>query len=123
MQMLKDLLLCDWVGAIIAMGWSVCLILSLQWGGVTRKWNDGGVIAMLVLTGVLPFVFVAWEWFVGPKRQMLKLRFFKRRTILGASLALLFIFAVFMLVVYYVSAWIGVVGSFTRATDTNSCHR
>jgi predicted MFS family arabinose efflux permease len=102
-QMLHEFLLCDWVGAGISMGWAVCLILSLQYGGVTKKWSDGGVIAMLVLSGVLPFVFVAWEMWLGPKRQMLKLHLLKRRSISGASILMFFLFAAFMLLVYYVS--------------------
>lgn len=102
-EMLHRLLRCDWVGAAISMGWAVCLILSLQYAGVTKKWTDGSVIAMLVLTGVLPFVFLGWEWWLGPERQMLKLHLLRHRTILGAGICLSWLFAVFMLVVYYMS--------------------
>lgn len=102
-QMIWDFLRCDWVGAILCMGWSCCFILALQWGGVTRKWSDGGVIATLVLAAVLPFIFFAWEMFIGPKRAMLKLHLLKRRTIFGSSMTLFWIFAVMMIDIYYMS--------------------
>lgn len=62
------------------MAWGCCLILALQWGGIERPWSDGGVIACLVLIGVLPPVFVAWEWYIGDK-AMFKLELIKRRTV------------------------------------------
>lgn len=101
-QMIKDFILLDWVGCALSMAWACTFILWLQWGGVTKKWNDGSVIACLVLSFVLMPVFVAWEWFVG-ERAMFKLHLLKRRTIVGAGLVLFFLFAVFMLEVYYLS--------------------
>lgn len=101
--MIWQVLKCDWVGAAISMAWAVCLILALQWGGVTKKWNDGSVIACLVLTGVLPFVFFLWEWWIGPERQMFKIHLIFRRTVFGAGMTLFMIFAVFMIDVYYLS--------------------
>lgn len=62
------------------MGWGCCIILALQWGGVTKPWNDGSVIATLVLSAVLPIVFVLWEGWLG-ENAMFKLFLFKRRTI------------------------------------------
>jgi hypothetical protein len=79
--MLLSLLKCDWIGVILALGWSTAFILGLEWGGVTKPWDSGAVIACLVLAFVLPFVFVAWEWWLGPKRAMMLLHLFKRRTI------------------------------------------
>ena len=85
----KDMLMavvnCDWVGMLISMGWGVVAILFMQWGGVTRPWNDGGVIACAVLTGVIPFIFLLWEWYIGPK-AMFKFYLLKRRTILYVPL-------------------------------------
>jgi len=72
---------CDWVGVAIAMAWGCCLILFTEWGGVTRKWSDGGVIVTAVLTGVLIPVFLGWEYWLGDK-AMFKIGLLKRRTIL-----------------------------------------
>ncbi len=35
----------------------VCLLLALQWGGSTYAWNDGRIVALLVIFGVS---FAAW---------------------------------------------------------------
>lgn len=103
LDMVKQFLLMDWVGAAISMAWAVCFILGLQDGGVTKKWSNGSVIACLVLSVVLIPIFLAWEWFLGPERQMFKFHLLRNRTTSGASWVLFFIFAVFMIDVYYVS--------------------
>ena len=101
-SMFWDVVKCDWGGCALSMAWGVCCILFMQWGGVTKKWNDGSVIATAVLTGVLPFVFVLYEWWLGDK-AMFKLHLFKHRTIAGASIVLANLFGAFMVLVYYLS--------------------
>ena len=121
--MIRKVALCDWVGCIMAMGWGCCVILALQWGGIERPWNDGGVVTCLVLVGVLPVIFLAWEHWLGDK-AMFKLYLMKRRTIAyvslpfqsglrtqsirvltdsGASVLLFCLFGSFMGTVYYLS--------------------
>ena len=63
---------CDWLGVAFAMAWGCCLILALQWGGVTKKWNDGSVIATLVMIPVIPVLFFTYEWWLG-ENAMFKL--------------------------------------------------
>ena len=36
----------------------VCLLLALQWGGSTYAWDDGRIIALLILFGVLIIAFI-----------------------------------------------------------------
>jgi uncharacterized membrane protein len=79
--MLLQVAKCDWGGCAISMGWACCLILFMQWGGVTKKWSDGSVIACAVLSGVLPVVFVLYEWWMG-EQAMFKLHLFRMRSIL-----------------------------------------
>ena len=43
----------------------VCFTLALQWGGQSRPWNDGSVIATLVMWIVLTIAFVVVEWMQG----------------------------------------------------------
>ncbi|KAH8658108.1 MFS gliotoxin efflux transporter glia [Xylariales sp. PMI_506] len=40
----------------------ICLTLALEWGGLSRSWDDGVVIAMLVVWAVLTTGFVIVEW-------------------------------------------------------------
>lgn len=48
----------DWIGATLCFASVTCLVLALQWGGNTRPWNDGGVIACIVLAVVLALALV-----------------------------------------------------------------
>jgi MFS family permease len=57
----------------------VCLTLALQWGGQTKPWNHGSVIATLVLWIVLTIAFFVTEWRQGP-RAMAPFSILKQRT-------------------------------------------
>ncbi|KAK2809845.1 dynein heavy chain [Emmonsiellopsis sp. PD_5] len=56
----------------------VSLTLALQWGGQTKAWNHGSVIATLVLWIVLTIGFFVTEWLQGP-RAMAPFSILKRR--------------------------------------------
>lgn len=43
----------------------ICFTLALEWGGLTKPWSDGSVIATLVLFVVLTIGFVGVEWLQG----------------------------------------------------------
>ena len=77
MQVVK----CDWGATCISMAWAVCTILFMQWGGVTKKWSDGSVIACIVMSAVLPFIFLLYEYWMGEKAGF-RIALLKRRTIM-----------------------------------------
>ncbi|PCG97155.1 Major facilitator superfamily domain, general substrate transporter [Penicillium occitanis (nom. inval.)] len=56
----------------------VCFTLALQWGGQTKSWSDGSVIATLVMWVVLTIGFLVVEYFQG-ERAMIPLRLLKTR--------------------------------------------
>ena len=101
-HMLKQLQHCDWMGVAISLSWGVVFILATQWGGVTKSWKNGSVIACCVMSLVLGVMFVAWEAYLGDK-AMLPLKLFKYPTLRGASIVSLFGWGTFMLAVYYLS--------------------
>ncbi|KAJ3536838.1 hypothetical protein NM208_g6555 [Fusarium decemcellulare] len=55
-QQIKQL---DPFGNLVFLPGVICLILALQWGGEKYPWNEGRIIALLVLAGVLLIAFVA----------------------------------------------------------------
>lgn len=57
----------DWVGGTLVLGAVTCLVLGLQWGGNTKPWSDGAVIATLVLGPVLFLITIAWERYLDER--------------------------------------------------------
>lgn len=43
----------------------ICFTLALQWGGQTKPWNDGSVIATLAMFVALTIAFCITEWIQG----------------------------------------------------------
>lgn len=43
---LVQLLHLDWIGALLTLGFVTCLGVGLQWGGVSKEWQDAGVIVV-----------------------------------------------------------------------------
>ncbi|PVF94121.1 ABC transporter [Serendipita vermifera] len=100
MTTLQKWLSLDWIGSALSVAMITCLLLPLQWGGVTRPWNDKAVIALFCVFGVLLFVFLGWEFFKG-ERAMMPLSLFKRRTQSGASAANFMLWISFLAATYY----------------------
>jgi len=75
-NLLRQVLLLDYIGAILIAGAVTCVILALQWGGNTKPWNDKAVIICFVFSGVCAIAFVSWEIYSGDK-AMVPTRIFK----------------------------------------------
>ncbi|KAF4470993.1 mfs aflatoxin efflux [Fusarium albosuccineum] len=48
----------DFPGTALIIPGCVCLILALQWGGLSYPWNDGRIVALLVIGGFLLLGFI-----------------------------------------------------------------
>ncbi|KAF8304792.1 MFS general substrate transporter [Clavulina sp. PMI_390] len=101
-HMLKQLAECDWVGVAIVLAWGVCFILGLEWGGIVKSWKDPNVIACLVMIPVLGGIFFAWEAYMG-KNAMLPLHMLNDRDVTGAAFLNIFMWAVYVVAIYYLS--------------------
>lgn len=75
----------DFLGMSVMTASLVCFVLALQWGGQTKAWGSGPVIATLVLWLVLSLLFGAVEYFVG-EYAMIPPRLVKRRVTWANSL-------------------------------------
>lgn len=75
----------DLPGVAFVLSGLTCFILALEYGGITKPWNSGTVIGLLVTFGVLTVLFIILEYFQGD-RALLVGRLMKRRTI--AALAI-----------------------------------
>jgi hypothetical protein len=90
----------DWIGSALSLGMITSLLLPLQWGGVTRAWEDRLVIILFCVFAVLFIAFITWEYFKG-KRAMMPLFLFKRRTQVGAGGGMFFLMIAFLGATYY----------------------
>ena len=55
----------DPIGTILFVPSVVCLLLALQWGGTTYAWNNGRIIALLVIFCAALLAFVAVQIWLG----------------------------------------------------------
>lgn len=75
----KEILLqLDFSGFAILTTSLICYTLALEWGGLTKLWSDGSVVASLVMWLVLTIGFFVNEWFLG-SYAMIPLRLLKPR--------------------------------------------
>ncbi|SCV73983.1 BQ2448_6413 [Microbotryum intermedium] len=60
----------DWVGATLLFAAITCLVLALQWGGNTKPWSNGSVIASLVVAVVLAAASILWQRWLGDRAMV-----------------------------------------------------
>lgn len=53
----------DFLGTILLAGFSICLVMAINFGGVLYAWNSGSTVALFVVGGVGFLVFVAQQHF------------------------------------------------------------
>ncbi|GIJ86451.1 hypothetical protein Asppvi_005340 [Aspergillus pseudoviridinutans] len=82
----------------------VCLLLALQWGGATYAWNNGRIIALLVLAGVLLMAFVGIQIWLQEKATIPP-RVIKQRSIAAGVAFTLMVTAAMMTFTYYLPIW------------------
>jgi MFS transporter, DHA2 family, glioxin efflux transporter len=96
----EKILQMDLPGSFIVMAGVVCYLLAMQWGGTTKPWSNGSVIATLVVFGLLVIVFIGVEWYSGD-HALLQFRFLKHRTIAAQSAFVFITAGCFFIMVYY----------------------
>lgn len=77
---LKKIKQIDLIGTLLIMSAIICILLALQWGGVSKAWSSSDVIGTLVGFGVIAIVFVAYEVWRG-ERGMLMPHILRRREV------------------------------------------
>ena len=96
----EKLLQMDLPGTFTIMAAVICFLLAIQWGGVSKAWNDSTVIGLFVGFGLLVIVFIAIQYFSGD-RAVIQGRLFKDRNILVATINITFFGGAFFLLLYY----------------------
>lgn len=94
----------DFVGLAMLLPGVICLLLALQWGGLTYAWGNGRVIALLTLGGVLLVGFIAVQIF-RPNTATIPPRIFAQRSIMAGSWSTFCTGSSMMIMIYYLPIW------------------
>ncbi len=74
----------DIIGSLLIMAGLSCLLLALQWGGVSKPWRSAAVIGSLIAFGVITIVFIGFEYWQGPRALLVPHVLRKREVWSGA---------------------------------------
>lgn len=94
----------DPLGTICFLPCIVCLLLALQWGGVTYEWSNARIIVLLVLFGVLLIAFILIQWKNG-ENATVPSHIFLNRSILAGTWFSAFNGAAMQVMFYYLPIW------------------
>lgn len=82
----------------------ISLLLALQWGGAKYPWNNGRIIALFVVFGVLAIAFWLVQLWQG-ENATVPLRIVKNKNILAAAWYGIFLGAAIFVFTYYLPIW------------------
>ncbi|PYI03007.1 MFS general substrate transporter [Aspergillus sclerotiicarbonarius CBS 121057] len=94
----------DIPGTCVFLPGIICVLLALQWGGTTYAWNNGRIIALLVLFGVLISIFIVLQM-LEKEKATVPPRLIKNRNVWGAALFSFCVGGSFFVFIYYLPIW------------------
>lgn len=94
----------DILGTLCLMPFMICLILALQWGGITYPWSNWRVILCLALFAVLFLAWIYVQYSRGP-RATLPFEIVKQRSIASAIFFSFGLGGCQSLMIYYIPIW------------------
>ncbi|GAB7340606.1 hypothetical protein MBLNU457_7014t1 [Dothideomycetes sp. NU457] len=94
----------DIYGTVIFLPMIVCLLLALQWGGSKYPWNNGRIIALFVIFGLLLAVFLFIQFKEGDNATVPP-RVLKQRSVAGGAWFAACLGASFFVFVYFLPIW------------------
>jgi hypothetical protein len=80
----------NFLGTVLFVGAICCLLLALQWGGETDRWESAKIIGLFVGGGLLLFLFGYTQWKRG-ETAIIPLRVLRQRSILSGAMFLFFL--------------------------------
>ncbi|KAL3460667.1 MFS general substrate transporter [Aspergillus heterothallicus] len=94
----------DPLGSLFFMPGIICLLLALQWGGTEYDWDNGRIITLFVLFGILIIGFVVVQYFSG-ENATVPGRVFRNRNVWGAFVFCVGLGASFFTILYFIPIW------------------
>ena len=109
MQRLKAF---DPLGMLAFISSIVCLLLALQWGGMTYDWSNWRIILLLTLFPILLLAFVVLQ-IRSPSTATLPMRILTQRTIAAAFIYTFFSQASMLVITYYIPLFFQAIRNFS----------
>lgn len=94
----------DPVGIFLVTPGLICLLLALQWGGVTYAWNSSMVIALLVMGAVLLVAFALWQWWLG-EASLVPPRVIRQQSVAASQFVSVGISSALIICSFYLPIW------------------
>lgn len=94
----------DIPGLLVLLPTIICLLLALQWGGSKYPWNNGRIIALLVIFGLLSILFLVVQWKMGDNATVPG-RVLRQRTVAGSAWFAAMLGGSFFALLYYIPIW------------------
>lgn len=94
----------DPLGSLLFLPSIICLVLALQWGGITYDWSEWRIILLLCLFAVLLGTFIVVQYFKGDNGTV-PARIFFHRSILAGTWFSFCSYGGMMAFVYFLSIW------------------
>lgn len=101
LEMIKRI---DPIGSLLSMCAVICLLLALRWGGNEYDWNNGRIIVLLVLFGILLVAFLYMQWRQG-ENATVPPRLMSDRTVYASCLYAFGIGSSSFVLAYYLPVW------------------
>ncbi|KAF4772788.1 MFS general substrate transporter [Colletotrichum scovillei] len=98
----------DLLGELFLFPSLICLLLALQWGGITYDWNSWRVILLLVMFAVCLIVFIVVE-VLRQENATIQLEVIKNRTVVSAMWYMFCLASTMLLLIYYLPIWFQVI--------------
>ncbi|KIP08456.1 hypothetical protein PHLGIDRAFT_34950 [Phlebiopsis gigantea 11061_1 CR5-6] len=108
----QKLMRVDYVGSLIAIVFSILLLLGLTWGGVTHPWTSAAVLVPLILSGVMFALFLVWEAKFATL-PIMPMRVLKNKTVVGVCICNFLNGGTFFAILYYIPQLLELVKGFT----------
>ncbi|KAE8143181.1 major facilitator superfamily domain-containing protein [Aspergillus pseudotamarii] len=113
----EKFLFMDPLGVLLVTCSLVCLLLAVQWGGITRPWGSSEVIGCLVGFIVILIAFAGTQWWQGEKAMAVPRLLLKRDTIF-LSLFNCFLAGSYFTFVYYLPIYFQSIGNLSAAASS-----
>ncbi|KAF2272736.1 MFS general substrate transporter, partial [Westerdykella ornata] len=95
----------DPIGTLLLLPTIVCLLLALEWGATKYPWNDGRIIALLVVFAILLLAFLLWQYHTRKTTATITSEIAFQRSVAFGGLSQFCVGATMLTCALYIPVW------------------